>query len=89
MVLTGLLPQHGQWKCLKAPTMSQVKGITIGSLFQSSKASLTTPFKASSQDAQHASPPPPLIRPPASPPEGGTTSQDLQFGPLPFSPPPT
>lgn len=55
MVLTGAAAQQHQWKCCNTLTVSQVKGITIGSLFQSSEASFTTPSKIISQDA-HGSP---------------------------------
>lgn len=44
---------------LTRPPCPKVRGITIGSLLESSKASLTTPSEASLQDAQHTSPPPP------------------------------
>lgn len=42
MVLTRTAAQQRLWKCYNMLPMSQVIGITIGCLFQSSKASLTT-----------------------------------------------
>lgn len=83
MVLTGATAQQHQWKCCNTLTVSQVKGITIGSLFQSSEASLTTPSKIISQDA-HGSP--------TAPPQSSLrvlyqriTSQELKSGHLAFS----
>ena len=83
MVLTGAAAQQHQWKCCNTLTVSQVKGITIGSLFQSSEASLTTPSKIISQ-AAHGSP----TAPPQSSLRGlyqRITSQELKSGHLAFS----
>lgn len=78
---------HWSGNASTRPLCPKVRGITIGSLLQSSKASLTTPPKASLQDAQHASPPPP--QPPSFLQVGHHCPKDLQFGPSAFSSPPT
>lgn len=83
MVLTGAAAQQRQLKCCNTLTVSQVKGITIGSLFQSSEASLTTPSKTISPDA-HGSP----IASPQSSLQvlyQGITTQALKSGHLVFS----
>lgn len=76
MVLTGAAAQQCLWKCCNTLTMSQVKGITIGSLFQSSEASLTTPSKSSSQDA-HTSPTTPTVQSLASSPENSLPGSEV------------
>lgn len=59
----GYCPNNLSGNASTRPPSPKVKGITMGSLFQSSKASLTTPSKASLQDAQHTSPPPAVSHP--------------------------
>lgn len=83
----GCCPNHWSGNASTRPLCPKVRGITIGSLLQSSKASLTTPPKASLQDAQHASPPP--TQPPSFLEVGHHCPKDLQFGPSAFSSPPT
>lgn len=51
-------PNNSSGNASTSPPCPKVKGITIGSLFQGSKASLTLLSEARLQDAQHASPTP-------------------------------